>query len=232
MSLVLELDRLKHSYREIFLESAVEIQALVESVRPENFQGDIFKCYDISSVGFNWQQSALSILDVRYCRCKKSSKRQIDDFYKECQCVGCGVCCKFAVSEFSYDELKIKAQNGDNYASQFLSVFVPYNSVDEVKDIYPEYVELLNKEADSNYYFYHCPQVTKDNRCSDYENRPQICRDFPDNPIAFLPKNCGYNNWKLKSESVSLKLNAEAEIINFYKSRIKELYCNENIIRS
>ena len=96
--------------------------------------------------------------------------------------------------------------------------------MNEVDNIYPEYVQMLNDSGESGYYFYHCPKVTEDNRCSDYENRPQICRDFPDNPIAFLPKNCGFKDWKLKSESVSLKLNAEAEIINFYKEKIKELY--------
>ena len=33
----------------------------------------------------------------------------------------------------------MKAENGDNYASQFLSVFVPYDNMSEVEKIYPEY---------------------------------------------------------------------------------------------
>ena len=222
--LTAEYDRLKSSYREIFLETAGEIRAVVESVRPKDFVGDIFKNYEIGSVGFNWQQTVLSVLDIRYCGYKKSGLRQIQSFRDECNCVGCGVCCNFAVSEFSPEELKIKAENGDNFASQFISVFVPYNDLSVVENIYPEYVQMLKYSGESGYYFYHCPKVTEDNRCSDYENRPQICRDFPDNPIAFLPKNCGFKDWKLKSESVSLKLNAEAEIINFYKEKIKELY--------
>ena len=130
--------------------------------------------------------------------------------------ISCGVCCKFAVSEFSPEQLALKAQNGDNYALQFLETFVPYGSVDEARKIYPEYVEFLLKIADGKAYFYHCPKVTEDNRCPDYENRPQICRDFPDNPLAFLPKSCSFTTWKLKSESVCLKLNAEKEIIDFY----------------
>lgn len=222
--LTAEYDRLKSSYREIFLEAANEIRAVVESVRPKDFVGDIFKTYEIGSVGFKWQQTVLSVLDVRYCGYKKSGLRQIQAFRDECNCIGCGVCCNFAVSEFSPEELKLKAENGDNFASQFVSVFVSYKDMNEVEKIYPEYVQMLNDSGESGYYFYHCPKVTQDNRCSDYENRPQICRDFPDNPIAFLPKNCGFKDWKLKSESVSLKLNAEAEIINFYKEKIKELY--------
>lgn len=222
--LTAEYDRLKSSYREIFLEAANEIRAVVESVRPKGFVGDIFKTYEIGSVGFKWQQTVLSVLDVRYCGYKKSGLRQIQAFRDECDCIGCGVCCNFAVSEFSFEELQLKAKNGDNFASQFISVFIPYENMNEVENVYPEYVQMLNDSGESGYYFYHCPKVTEDNRCSDYENRPQICRDFPDNPIAFLPKNCGFKDWKLKSESVSLKLNAEAEIINFYKEKIKELY--------
>ena len=136
-------------------------------------------------------------------------------------CIGCGTCCKFACSEFSYSELKNKAQAGDNYAKQFVSVFIPYSSNEDVEKIFPEYYDLLKNSGETEYYFYHCPKITKNNQCPDYDNRPQICRDFPDNPIAFLPLKCGFNNWKLKSERVLLKLNAIAEIAEFYKNNIK-----------
>ena len=81
---------------------------------------------------------------------------------------------------------------------------------------------MLEENNQSGYYFYHCPKVTEDNKCPNYENRPQICKDFPDNPIAFLPPLCGFKDWKLKSELISLKLNAESEITNIKK--IKEVY--------
>lgn len=82
---------------------------------------------------------------------------------------------------------------------------------------------MLEDNNESGYYFYHCPKVTQDNKCPDYENRPQICRDFPDNPLAFLPLGCGFVDWKIKSEPVSLMLNAMVEIMGFYKDKIKEL---------
>ena len=41
--LTAEYDRLKNDYREIFLKTAGEVRAEVESVRPEGFVGDIFK---------------------------------------------------------------------------------------------------------------------------------------------------------------------------------------------
>ena len=91
------------------------------------------------------------------------------------------------------EELKKKAKNGDNFATQFTSIFVPYKDENEAKQIYPEYFELLSERLEGEkVYFYHCPKLTKENRCSDYENRPGICRDFPDNPLGFLPGPCGF----------------------------------------
>jgi Fe-S-cluster containining protein len=133
---------------------------------------------------------------------------------KESTCIGCGICCKFAVSEFSPIELNEKAKNGDNYAKQFLSVFIPYSTRAEANLIFPEYVSMLEKFSNGKYYFYHCPKVTKDNRCPEYEKRPQICKDFPDNPIGFLPINCGYNKWKNSVQDLLLKSQAQAEILN------------------
>ena len=218
--LTAEYDKLKRSYREIFLESAGEIRAVVESVRPKGFVGDIFKAYEIGSIGFNWQQTVLSVLDVRYCGYKKSGLCQIQSFRDECNCTGCGVCCKFAVSEFTPEELKLKAEKGDNFASQFISIFIPYENMNEVKNIYPEYIQMLKDNGESGYYFYHCPKLTEDKRCSGYENRPQICRDFPDNPLTILPKSCGFCEWKEKSEVMTLMLHAMIEIVEYYKSKI------------
>ena len=88
--------------------------------------------------------------------------------------------------------------------------------------MYPEYIELLEKNKEYDVYFYHCPKLTEDKRCSDYENRPQICRDFPDNPLSILPEACGYKKWKEEVEPVALMLHAMIEIIDFYTIKIKE----------
>lgn len=193
MTLEVELKALKNSYRNYFIECVKEIDSRLDN-------GD-----SINQIEKSYQQKWID------------NFKEIDTYRKQCDCTGCGVCCKFAVSEFSPEELTQKALQGDNYAKQFISTFVPYKSLDRVIEIYPEYVEFLKGTAQGSYYFYHCPKVTKDNRCPDYLNRPQICREFPDNPIAFLPKTCGFLPWKLKSQSVCLKLNAEKEIIDFYR---------------
>ena len=195
-----DVDNLKTKYREIFSRTIEEFNQRVEKIKPQEFlkflNEDILK---------EIYEQKLKILKIR----------------KKISCTGCAACCKLACSEFSYDELRQKAQNGDNFATQFISVFVPYDTEVEAEKIYPEYFELLkNKAEDEKVYFYHCPKVTEDNRCPDYENRPQICRDFPDNPIGFLPKTCGYTKWKEKVEEQSLKLHSLLEIIEFYKSKI------------
>ena len=114
-----------------------------------------------------------------------------------------------------------------------------YTSIDELNRIYdmigelPDYIADSLEEFLSGYvtleelvehkdevYFYHCPKLTKDNRCSDYENRPQICRDFPDNALSILPKTCGYKGWKEEVEPIALMLHSMVEIIEYYKERL------------
>lgn len=189
------LESIHTRYREIFSEVENEINSQLSGV-------------PLKSYSF--------ILKTRLKRVIDEYNSKTADILKNCSCTGCGVCCRFAVSEFSPQQLKEKADNGDSYASQFLSVFVPYKNSFEYSEIFPEYIELLGENEE--YYVYHCPKVTEDNRCPDYENRPQICKDFPDNPIAFLPKTCGYKPWKLQSENLCLRLRAEKEIINYLLS--------------
>ena len=216
-----KFNNLKQSYREIFLEVATDINLVVEKLKPENLDGCIFDDFSQNPVGLGWQNDVLKYFDNVVLNEISSGLSEVKTEQKKYNCNGCGTCCRFACSEFSYEELKLKAKNGDVFAEQFISVFVPYESMDEVKLVFGEYVDFLKNNAEFGYYFYHCPKVTSENKCPDYENRPQICRDFPDNPIAFLPKNCGFMDWKLKSERVLLKLNALAEIVEFYKSKIK-----------
>ena len=197
-----DIDNLKKKYREIFSQTIEYFNQRIENIKPQEFLK--FLNEDILNEVF---KQKLEILESR----------------KKFSCGGCAACCKLACSEFSYDDLKQKSQNNDNFATQFISVFIPYENELEAEKIYPEYFELLKNRAENEkVYFYYCPKVTKDNRCSDYENRPPICRDFPDNPLGFLPKTCGYLKWKEEVEEKTLKLRSLIEIIEFYKSKITE----------
>lgn len=217
------LNSLKFQYRKIFLEVAQRIQKNVEVLKLENFKGEIFDCYENGSDGRVWQEKVLEFLNNEIQKEIKNKLRKINNLRISCDCVGCGTCCRLACSEFSFEELKQKASNGDVFSKQFIETFIPYESDEEPKKIFPQYIEMLENITDGGYYFYHCQKVTKENRCPDYENRPQICRDFPDNPVAFLPPGCGYMEWKKGSENVFLEINALAEISSFYKNKIKGL---------
>lgn len=216
------VNNLRAEYREIFLKAADEIKNKVEEIRPCGLQGEIFDKFKSESIGQQWQKEVLTLLENDVSKEVYRKLNEVLAYRTKFNCVGCATCCNLACSEFSPEELKQKAQNGDNFAKQFLSVFIPYDSKEEARKIYPEYIELLEKNKEYDVYFYHCPKLTTDNRCSDYENRPQICRDFPDNPLSILPKSCGYKNWKDEVEPVALMLHAMVEIIDFYITKIKE----------
>lgn len=137
-----------------------------------------------------------------------------------CKCTGS--CCKLASSEFSYEELKEKAAAGDNFAKQFTSVFIPYENIENVKKVFPEYIDFVKEKLDDDeeIYFYHCPHVTKESLCSIYGKRPNICRDFPNNPLSILPKQCGFYEWKEDVYIAALILYALIQLSEFYQEKI------------
>lgn len=228
----MDIDNLRKRYREIFLKSSEELNNQIEKIKPQNacnncnikcgLEGNIFEVFPQNCAYKNWQKEVIKLFDETTLKNIYQKWMKILEYKTNFNCAKCASCCKLACSEFSYDELKQKAQTGDDFAQQFISVFVPYEDENEAKDVYPEYFDLLkNKVHDENVYFYHCKKVSENNTCPDYENRPQICREFPDNPIEFLPKSCGYSLWKKEVEPIALMLRSMLEIIDFYKGKIK-----------
>lgn len=200
-NLSIDISNLKKKYREIFLQTNEALKLRMEEIGHENI---------------------LQFLDEEILKevCEKWTK--ILEYRNNFSCKRCATCCKLACSEFSYDQLQEKAKNGDNFATQFISIFIPYDNDEDAKKVYPEYFELLEKELNNEkVYFYHCPKLNSDNCCSDYENRPQICSSFPDNPLSLLPKTCGYGKWKEEVEPTALMLHALVELVEFYKKKLK-----------
>lgn len=166
-----------------------------------------------------WQKFILEKINTEIGRDILIKLKQINNYRNEFKCNRTGTCCRLACSEFSFDELKEKAKNGDKFASEFTSVFIPYDSQEKARDIYPEFVDMV-KEKFEQIYFYHCPHITDDNLCSIYEKRPQLCRDFPDNPLSILPETCGFCQWKKEVEFSALLMHGLIEICDFYKEKI------------
>lgn len=211
---------IKKKYREIFLKSVDAIQKRVDEIKPKGVNGDIFDVYTSDSLGMQWQAAVIKMFEEDISHEIYRKWKEILDYRKNFHCNGCATCCNLACSEFSPEELKGKASNGDKFATQFTSIFIPYESRDEAEKIYPEYLKLLSDTIDEDVYFYHCPKLNDCKRCSDYENRPQICRVFPDNPLSILPESCGYFGWREEVEPVALMLHSMLEIIDYYKQKI------------
>lgn len=214
------VENLRTEYREIFMKCAEEIQKKIEDKRPQGVEGDICQKFSDGSEGKLWQSEVLDMLENDVSKEVYRKFRELLTYRNTFNCVGCATCCNLACSEFSPQELKRRAENGDNFAKQFTSIFIPYESKEDARKIYPEYIQMLEENKEEDVYFYHCPKLTKDNKCSDYENRPQICRDFPDNPLSILPVSCGYKKWKDEVEPVTLMLHSMIEIVQYYKENI------------
>lgn len=214
------VNNMKQMYREIFLKSSDAIKDRVDKIKPEGIEGDIFDSYEKGSEGQKWQYVVLDMFEKDISHEIYRKWNEILKLRENYSCNGCATCCNLACSEFSYDELKKRAKNGDKFATQFTGIFVPYKSKEEARKVYPQYIELLDNSVDEEVYFYHCPKLNDCKRCSDYENRPQICRDFPDNPLSILPKSCGYYEWRKLAEPVAMMLHAMVEIIDYYKQKI------------
>jgi len=61
-------------------------------------------------------------------------------------------------------------------------------------DAYYRMFEISIREPFRSYFT--CTNLGDDNRCQRYEDRPQICREYPNKDMMMkgtvLPKNCGY----------------------------------------
>lgn len=214
---------IKQKYREIFLTTVEVIKQRVEEIKPDGFEGDIFDAFEPDSSGRQWQKDVLEMIEKDISPEIYRKWREILAYRKNFHCKGCATCCNLACSEFSPEQLKEKAQNGDKFATQFLSIFVPYEAREEAEKIYPEYLGLLKDTLEEDVYFYHCPKLTECKRCSDYENRPEICRVFPDNPLSILPESCGFYQWRLEVEPIALMLHSMVEIVDYYKKNISDV---------
>lgn len=223
---------LKDNYEQIFIEAAESIRKELDKFKPENpctlcdikncsvEKKDIFSDYPVGCKYREWQMQALTFLAGDYKQKLKNTYKLIMDKKNEYSCACCGNCCRLAVSEYSYEQLKQRAMRGDKFSRDFVSVFVPYKSEEEARNANSEYFELLNETVtDQNIYYYYCPKLSG-NLCSDYDNRPDICKNFPHNPLKLLPSTCSFNVWKNSISKNAMLLKAKTDIIEFYKTKL------------
>lgn len=206
----LKKDRLL--YRELFMNAAKSFKELMEGYK-KNFNTDR-----------EWKEFILKKIRTEIEPDINKKVQELLDYRKHFLCKRTGTCCSLACSEFSYEELTQRAKNNDNFASQFTSVFVPYENTEDARKVYPEYVDLVLstlEEGESANFFY-CKHRQGKNICPIYEDRPQICRDFPDNPFAIIPPSCGYHDWKEEIIVAAYTYYAMAQIYGYYYEKISE----------
>lgn len=227
-----QYDDLKDNYKQIFIEAAESIRKAVAEFKPENpcescsvkdckvQIKDVFTDYPQGCAYREWQMKILTFLAGDYRQKLKNTYKIIMD--KKCgyECSRCGNCCRLATSQYSYEQLKQRAMRGDKFSKDFVSVFIPYKTEEEAKLANPEFFKLLEDTMeDQKVYYYYCPKLNG-NECSDYENRPDICKDFPHNPLKLLPSTCSFNAWKNEVAHQAMLLKAKTDIIEFYKNRL------------
>ena len=204
-----QYNELKNNYEQIFIEAAESIRKELDTIKPEKpcdgcshkdckiENKEIFAPYPPTGCKLReWQMQAITYLTGDYRTKLKAAYKAIMDKKENYECNRCGDCCRLAVSEYSYTQLKQRAMRGDKFSEDFISVFVPY------------------------YLYYHCPKIGSDNLCTIYEDRPSICRDYPHNPLKLLPSACSFNAWKNEVSHQAMLLKAKTDIIGFYKEKL------------
>lgn len=174
-----------------------------------------------------WQLKVESYIKKELSQQIYSQVKKIEDYREKFSCNRTGTCCRLSSSEYSYEELKDRANDGDSFAKQFISVFIPYKSQAEARKVFPEYIDFVLNEFGDNekIYFYHCPHIDDNNLCKIYDTgkRPQICSDFPSNPLAIMFTNCGYIQWKNETIIPALTSHAMIEICMFTLDKLEAM---------
>lgn len=163
------------------------------------------------------------------------------------ECKKTGQCCRIVTPSVPASELLKKAAEGDDYARDFFNIFIPYDSLSEALKVNEKTVLRSFKAAEEqglkkeDIIFYYCRFTGNDNGCPIHEDRPQLCRDYPDTPFLVFSESCVYNEWskicrkkyaELKEEEKTLK--EQRELVRTAKAQqlSSDKYNNLNSLSS
>ncbi len=153
-------------------------------------------------------------------------------------CKMCGKCCRVVTTSLPYEKLCKMRDENDSGACDFLSLFEPFDSVESARKVDEETVDnIINLlEQDGNFpdegiTFYTCKYLRDDNLCSNYENRPRLCRYCPSTPWSIVPPGCGFEGWLFwKREEVKQKIRkAKEELIEL--KLLKKKSINDDMLK-
>ena len=148
-------------------------------------------------------------------------------------CHMCGKCCRVVTTSLSYAELKQMEQDGDKGAVDFLSLFVPYDSIESARNVDAGVVDnIINRlKSDGSFdekeiTFYGCKYLQDNNLCSRYETRLDLCKHCPSTPWSIVPPGCGFEGWLFwQREEIKQKIRKSKEELlelNLLRMRTKD----------
>jgi Fe-S-cluster containining protein len=182
-----------------------------------------------------WQAATLHWIEHEAAGRVLAKLNTIEQARNKFSCHSCGMCCRLASSEFSYETLQAQAAEGQEFARQFTSVFLPYASREAARSKAPEAVAAALAEAseeidgEEKVFFYHCPYLGEDNRCTVYgtPKRPAICSSYPDTPLTFIAKNCAWKPWKDETHADTLIAHAMLALCEHFAGKLRAAVQNK-----
>lgn len=155
--------------------------------------------------------------------------------YPECKMTG--QCCRMASPSFPAIKLLKKAADGESFARDFFNIFKPYDSIEEAKLISPGLVErALTQAKKSSVFdsvdqvvFFKCLFIGEDNKCMIYEDRPQLCRDYPDTPFLVMAPGCAFEGWSKDCKEKYKRMNEDLKYLKNLKEILSQLDKNTTI---
>ncbi len=157
----------------------------------------------------------------------------------ESLCKKCGRCCRVvANNNYTYAQLQNMASDGNEYAKDFINLFIPYSSIADARAVDSEVVDnIINHlKADGLYdendlTFYKCRYIMDNNLCSIYEERPPLCIHCPSSGWVVTPPGCGYESWLFmkREEDMQKVRRAKEELLDL--KIMKKKTQDEELIR-
>ena len=147
------------------------------------------------------------------------------------ECGKCGICCLCATPSVSYKKLFERAAKGDQFARDFISIFVPYKNIDEARKVSKQIVNRTIKACQNgtndipveDIVFYKCRYYHPEKKCLIYKDRPQLCRDYPSSPYSVMHDKCSFYNWSQECKKAYNKLKKDLEDLKNYKKELENL---------
>ncbi|MEW5821856.1 MAG: YkgJ family cysteine cluster protein [Cyanobacteriota bacterium] len=139
---------------------------------------------------------------------------------KPTSCNRMAYCCKAATSVKPW--IKINNAKINQNLKDFFNIFYPYYSHEDVKNLMPDAynacMEIAISRPDINIediYFYKCRFLRQPNNCMIYEDRPTLCRKYPDSPFDSIPITCGYNKWSIDCKQKHIMMQSQLHTLKF-----------------